>query len=236
MDFIPKVKLNIPAELEETDEITGEENPNFIYDDDDDNDEQFESYEEEVKSSVYIPETKIEAVIEDDIFDSKPKSKPKEKTTGKKQRKPMSDAHKEKLKLAREKAQIVRKAKAEERKQAKEMEKQEKELLKLKKKKELEKLRREVEDEPKPQVIKREEPKPQIREVIKEVIKEPTITKKDLEEAQLEAIIKYEALRKDRKAKKKEDQEKKAYEDAVRQKIMKAMRPNNQFNSRYSGF
>ena len=227
MDFIPKVKLNIDESLE-IDETTGEENPQFIYDDEDED----EQLEEEIKQSTYIPEADKDPIIEDEIFEAKPKPVAK----GKKARKPMSEAHKEKLKLAREKAQIVRKAKAEERKQAKDMDKQEKELIKLKRKKDLEKLRREVEDEPKPKVVFKEEPKPQIREVIKEVIKEPTITKKDLEQAQLEAIIKYEALRKDRKAKKKIDLEQKAHEEEVRKKIIRAMRPNNQFNSGYAGF
>ena len=217
MDFIPKVKLQTQPDDTEIDDETGEETPNFIYDDDD-------SEEEQIKTSTYIPEPKKEPIVEEEIFASKPKKAVA--STGKKPRKPMSEEHKEKLKSAREKALVARRAKAEERKQAKDMDKQEKDLLKLKRQKELNQLKREVEGEP----------KPQIREIIKEVIKEPTITKKDLEDAQLDAIIKYEALRKDRKAKKKVDEAQKAHEEAVRQKILKAMRPNNQFNSRYSGF
>ena len=227
MDFIPKVKLQTQPDDTEIDDETGEETPNFIYDDDD-------SEEEQIKTSTYIPEPKKEPIVEEEIFASKPKKAVA--STGKKPRKPMSEEHKEKLKSAREKALVARRAKAEERKQAKDMDKQEKDLLKLKRQKELNQLKREVEGEPKPKVVFKEEPKPQIREIIKEVIKEPTITKKDLEDAQLDAIIKYEALRKDRKAKKKVDEAQKAHEEAVRQKILKAMRPNNQFNSRYSGF
>ena len=227
MDFIPKVKLKTQPDDTEIDEETGEETPNFIYDDDD-------SEEEEIKKSTYIPQQKQEPIVEEDIFVSKPKKAIP--TDGKKTRKPMSEEHKEKLKFARDKALIVRRARAEERKQAKDMDKQEKDLLKLKRQKELNQLKKELEDESKPKVVFKEEPTPQIREIIKEVIKEPTITKKDLEDAQLDAIIKYEALRKDRKAKKKVDVAQKAHEEAVRQRILKAMRPNNQFNSRYSGF
>ena len=129
------------------------------------------------------------------IYEDKPvaKSKPiKEK----KKRKPMSEEHKQKLALAREKAMAVRKAKAEEKKKMKALENEEKELLKAQKVKKVQKLKKEVE------------------EVEEEVVQKPSknfqpvtgLTKKDLEDAQFEAIVKYETMRKQRKAEKKQAQ------------------------------
>ena len=115
----------------------------------------------------------------------------------KKARKPMTEEHKAKLALAREKAMASRKAKAEERKKMKELEKQEKELVKQQKVKRVQKLKEEVEGS----------------DDIKEAVQQKagasgasTLTRKDLEEAQLDAIMKYEAMRKERKAKKKQEQ------------------------------
>ena len=108
----------------------------------------------------------------------------------KKPRKPMSEAHKAKLALAREKAMLSRKAKAEERKKMKELENEEKELLKTQKVKRVQKLKAEVNDE-----------KP---EETTTPTKTTGLTRKDLEEAQLEAIMKYEAIRKQRKEEKKQ--------------------------------
>ena len=110
----------------------------------------------------------------------------------KKPRKPMSEEHKKKLALAREKAMAVRKAKAEEKKKMKALDNEEKELLKKQKFKKVKKLKEEVESDSVPQESKTSYPT-------------STITKKDLEEAQLDAIMKYEAIRKERKAKKKEE-------------------------------
>ena len=111
-------------------------------------------------------------------------------TKVKKPRKPMSEAHKAKLALAREKAMISRKEKAEERKKMKELEIEEKELLKTQKVKRVQKLKAEVNDE-KP--VETTTP-----------TKTTGLTRKDLEEAQLEAIMKYEAIRKQRKEEKKQ--------------------------------
>tara|TARA_Y100001972_G_scaffold128460_1_gene189263 strand:- start:2341 stop:3015 length:675 start_codon:yes stop_codon:yes gene_type:complete len=175
---------------EDKDPITGEDNPNFIYDDKEEEEELIE--EEPIK----IQEK--EKPNENDIFeDITPKEKVIEKPVEKpvkvkKPRKPMSEEHKKKLALAREKAMAVRKAKAEEKKKMKALENEEKELLKKQKFKKVKKLKEEVESDSPTQ-----ESKPSY----------PTsmITKKDLEEAQLDAIMKYEAIRKERKAKKKEE-------------------------------
>lgn len=131
-----------------------------------------------------------------DIFDNLPDEPVEEPVVKvkpvkvKKPRKPMSEEHKQKLAFAREKAMAVRKAKAEEKKKMKALDNEEKELLKTQKIKKVQKLKKEV-----------EEP---IEEVVQKTQKVSGLTKKDLEDAQFEAIVKYETLRKQRKAAKKE--------------------------------
>jgi hypothetical protein len=219
MDFIPKVKnMDEPVNKE-----TEEENPNFIYSEEED----FETYEDEVvaKSESFIPQAKAKT-IQDDIFEEdEPPPKPKKegkKTKSGKERKPMSEEHKEKLKQAREKAFLVKKQKAEERKKLKEQDAEEKKLLKLKKQKDIEKLKKEVYEEPKPQAPP---PAP-----IREIIREPTLTKEDLEKAQLNAIMSYEKLRLARKEEKKKKQSEDAEMDRLRDRLMKAKNPNNRFS------
>ncbi len=96
----------------------------------------------------------------------------------------------------------------------------------IKKKRE---LKRYVEDETEQQEVK--EKVPVVEKVIEKVVekrpKSPTITKKDLEDAQLEAIIKYEALRKERKKKKLEQQKIESEKEVVRQTIKKALTRND---------
>ena len=131
----------------------------------------------------------------------------------KKPRKPMTEEHKAKLALAREKAMASRKAKAEERKKMKALENEEKELVKKQRVKRVQKLKEEVDRLDRGSSNQRdaegsEEPKETIESPPKsqQSIDHHNLTRKDLEEAQLEAIIKYEAMRKERKAKKKEEQ------------------------------
>ena len=226
MDFIPKVKnMDEPVNKE-----TGEENPNFIYSDEED----FETYEDEVeaKSDSFIPQAKAKT-IQDDIFEEdEPPPKPKKErklTKNGKERKPMSEEHKAKLQQAREKAFLVKKQKAEERKKLKEQDAEEKKLLKLKKQKDIEKLKKEVYEEPKPQPA----PVP-VREIIRHEV--PTLTKEDIEKAQLNAIMSYEKLRLARKEEKKKKQQEDAEMDRLRDKLMKAKNPNNRFSMNGSFF
>ena len=145
---------------------TGEKNPNFIYDN-----------------------PSMNGMGEDLIIEQVKQTK-KEKV--KKPRKPMSEEHKQKLALAREKAMAVRKAKAEEKKKMKALENEEKELLKAQKVKKVQKLKKEVEQHEEEEEFIHHKAPQQIS----------GFTKKDLEDAQLDAIMKYEALRKQRKAEK----------------------------------
>jgi hypothetical protein len=109
-----------------------------------------------------------------------------------KKKRQLSEEHKAKLALAREKALVTRRKKAEEKKKMKEIENKTKELRKQKAQKDLEQL----EDE----VIHDKPSKPTI------VQQGPMFTKEDLENAQLDAIMKYEAIRKIRKEEKKKQQ------------------------------
>lgn len=116
----------------------------------------------------------------------------------KKPRKPMSEEHKAKLKIAREKAMASRKQKAQERKELKELESKANQKKKASKKKELEDI---VNDVPPPR------PKADI---------DPDIIQKAIDEA----LIKNEQLRQKRKAEKKA----KLKEDVERAKAEEEMR------------
>ncbi len=180
----PTPELTEQIVHESSDPDTGEENPNFIYD---------ESGEVEAPIEEDEPIIKIEereVINRKELFDvpaDEPEPKPKKI---KKPRKPMSEEHKAKLALAREKAMASRKAKAIERKKMKELDNEEKELVKKQKVKRVQKLKDEVNDE-KP--LETTTP-----------TKTTGFSKKDLEDAQLEAIMKYEAIRKQRKEEKKQ--------------------------------
>jgi hypothetical protein len=198
--------------------------------------EEYESYEAEMVAN--MPEiVEKPKPVEEDIFDlpnlavkpdyleinDPPEVPPVESTLTKnpakpkpvkqkKARKPMSEEHKKKLALAREKAMAVRKAKAEERKQMKEVETKTKQLRQKKKIKEMKELEEEVSDKPKP--VKMSTPSyPSINM--------STITKKDLEEAQFEAISKYESLRKQRK----EEKRKKEAIEKSKQDLVEKLKP-----------
>ena len=229
MDFIPKVKNMDEPEIQEIE-----------------SEDDFESYEDEVKSQSvkeedeFIPQPVKKVVQEESIFEedeppkkAKPKKEPKLTKNGK-QRKPMSEEHKAKLQQAREKAFLVKKQKAEERKKLKEQEAEEKKLLKLKKQKDIEKLKKEVlgedKEEPKPKPQPAPAPAP-----VREIIREPTLTAKDIENAQLNAIMSYEKLRKQRKEEKKKKQAEDDEMERLRQKLMRAKNPRNNF-SMNSGF
>ena len=181
-------------DVEDVDEETGEANPNFIYD----GEEEETPLPEVVKRS---PQYKSE-----DIF---MKANAPDPVKPPKKKRVLTEEHKLKLASAREKALETRRKNAGEKKRIKELEHK----AKQKKTKELEDY---VEDK-KPPVVE------QVREKIVE--REPTITKKDLEDAQLDAIIKYEALRKQRKIKKQEDMAEQKKKDETLNLIRKATQP-----------
>jgi hypothetical protein len=225
MDFLPEVKMDfVPSDNESDNEQVDNTviNENVI-EDKDDFDEEKDSIEN------VLPKTKAnkEDINVNEIFTLpnnnviEPNIKLTKKGKPRKVRAPMSEEHKEKLKFARERAMEVRLKKAKERKENLQLEKQEKELLQKQKVKRVEKLKEEVENEP-----------------IKELKKEQTFTKKDLEEAQLQAIMNYEKIRKSRKAEKEERKKKEAEEEAIKAQLRRAVAPskpeyNNPFQNCY---
>lgn len=230
MDFLPEVKINfIPSDNESDNEEVSKDN---INDFDEDKDKDKQSNDKDNIEKV-LPKTKAnkEDINVNEIFTLpnnnviEPNIKLTKKGKPRKVRAPMSEEHKEKLKFAREKAMEVRLKKAKERKENLELEKKEKELLQKQKIKKVEKLKKEVENE-------------SYAEPIKEVIKEPIFSKKDLEEAQLNAIMNYEKIRKTRKAEKEERKKKEAEEELLKAQIRRAVAPpqpeyNNPFYNCY---
>jgi len=209
----PRVLFNFE---EQTPSMKLELKDDFDIDVIDNLDDSFEQEDDELEMPRIVGKPKVE---ENDIFDDippkvivdkpkvivdKPKvivdedvviEKPKKVVGEKKPRKPMSEEHKQKLALAREKAMAVRKANAEEKKQMKEIENQTNQLKKIKKVKELEELKDEVESKT------TEKPQKGLSQITS------GLTKEDLEQAQYDAIVKYETLRKQRKAEKKRQEQ-----------------------------
>lgn len=219
----PRVQFNFapdpqdiqePEVQEDIDEETGEENPNFIYDDD------IPKVTEKPKideTEIFQIEEEAKQELPDDLKEEmekikQPVKKPVKQVVKeeqpqpqKKKRKPMSEAHKAKLALARQKANEARSKKAIERKKMMEIERQTKELQKKKKEKDLEELKEQVE-------------KP-VSKKVETQQNNSTISKEDIEKIQLDAIMKYETLRKARKAEKREKEKLEAQQNELLRKI-----------------
>lgn len=161
---------------------------------------------------------------EEDIFTTE--EKPKEtKTKTRKPRKPMTEAQKENLKKAREKALAVRRAKAEEKKEIKV-------LKEKKKKKEIQQLRDEVEDTPKKAVsseahLRSTTPLPTTLQSL-----DPELIRK----LQQDAIEGYDKIRKERKAKKKQEQETQNRNTTNMNRINNALNPPKSVKYGDAGF
>lgn len=226
MDFIPEVKMDfIPSDDESNIDETIEDNIEDFNEEKDISQEEIN--EDKVEKVVPKAKSKREDMKVEEIFNmpesntkvkdviiNDPNVKLTKKGKPRKPRPPMSEAHKEKLKLAREKAMASRKAKAQERKESKELEKQEKELLKKQKVKRVQQLKEEVEEDTPPQPTK----------------KQSSFTKEDLEEAQLQAIMNYEKIRKERKKEKQERLKKEKEQEALKQTIRRAVAPQQEYN------
>jgi len=229
MDFLPEVvdnfepdenDMNIKVEVEDlSDDDEGDvpvDEPTTI-----------DTTTDTIEEVMPKPKSKKEKLNVNEVFDL-PKETPiqpietppanvklTKKGVPRKKRPPMSEEHKQKLALAREKAMAARKKKAADKKVAKALELEEKELLKKQKHKRVQKLKEEVEED-----IKPNEPKPNGN----------FFTKEQLEEAQLNAIMNYEKIRKTRKAEKKEKQKKDMEQEALKQTIRRAVQPQQEYN------
>jgi len=175
MDLLPNIQVDL---LQEDPEPLEEENMS-----------DGETPEPEPQEDI-VPVVKERDIIpEENIFEEKkPKKQPPQKKEKKKR--VMTEAQLERLRLGREKALAVRRAKAQEKKELKE-------LQSKKKKKDIQKLRDEVEDKPKP------EPTPQ-RKTITSLEDLPADM---LVELQKRAIEGYDTKRKARKEQKKKEQQ-----------------------------
>ncbi len=160
---------------------------------------------EEVKEEVVEEPLKIKEVIDKPEKPEKPKKEKKKRV--------MTEEHKQKLALAREKALATRRANAARKKEIKQLQKEEEEQK-------YNQLKSRVRKEP-------AEVKPIKEEIKKETIKvEKEVqgySKKELDDAVLSGIMKYDSLRKARKKKKQEEQSIEAKEERVKQHIAKAV-------------
>ena len=165
-------------------------------------------------------------ILEEDIFEQAsppqetPEVTPLVEKKPRKKRKPMTEAQKASLAKARVKALETRRRKAKERKELQA-------LTVLKEQKDLKNLKEYVADTT---------PPPHGPTVPNTTSKEKSITKEDLEDAQLQAIMKYDTLRKKEKKIKKENEAKNAQEERVKQRIRSAIEPQRQFQYGQSGY
>jgi len=206
--------------------------------------------EDDEIDSLSMPEpVEREAIEPDNIFDEpephkskilkelvaqelpKPKKvkepKPVKLTKSGRPRKPMTEEQKQKLAIGRQKALEQRKINKIKRDEEKALLKEEQELLKKKKQKDFEKLKKEVEE---PDTNQPTPARPQAQ----------TFTRKDLEDAQLSAIMSYEKIRAERKKSKQEAQLIEAQKQEIRNKLTKpagtyqsAYNPQNRFYNCY---
>ena len=195
----PRVQFNFePDVVEEPEQI----NNDLVIENNDAVDNNYDSLE--------LPDViEKEQIVEDNIFESIKSKKKKDVEISEinepvvpevkkvnspkpqKKKRQLSDDHKAKLALAREKALETRRAKAEEKKRMKQIENETKVLRKKKAEKDLQDLKSNVDNE---------KPVPTVNTAPVQ-----SFTKQDLENAQLEAIIKYETIRKARKEEKKKE-------------------------------
>lgn len=169
--------------------------------------------EEIVENTIFDIPKESEKTVQNEIpFIAPPQGKRKGINKNGKPRKPMSEEHKKKLALAREKARVAKQVKMKERQENRELEKQEKELLKKQKVNRVKKLKEEVdvsEGNPPPQ---RPAPAPP----------QNSLTREDIQQAQMDAIMAYENVRKARKEEKKKAQMIEAQKMEMRRKIAQA--------------
>jgi len=234
---------------EDKDPVTGEVNPNFVYDDDVE-----EQIIEDEPSKLKVPDIAKREIVTEDVFDmpdlavmpdevkkdidlemselgttlekenkiqkevvksARPKKEPKLKKNGQ-PRKPMSEEHKRKLALAREKAAEGRERAKKKREEEKARAMEEKELLKKKKEKDFQRLKKEVEEDEPPMKVEVKPPQ------------KGGYTKEDMEQATFNAIAQYEILRKQRK----EEKRKAEAIEREKQEVIHKLKPQTGYRAR----
>ncbi len=206
----PRVMFDFAPEDMPTNQETGEENPNFIYSDDEDVEEMIEEPPAKVEKAkptndIFedIP-SQIVADLESKINNAKPTRRTKKPVDPNKPKRKVNPEHMAKM---RAKAAETRERKKREKEEAQKLDSETKELSNRKKKLELEKMRKELDGDSASEPEK-PKPAPAPAPVAKSEPAKPAhlFTQEDLARAQFEAIARYEVLRKDRKAKKRETQ------------------------------
>ena len=219
MDYLPKIKMDfIPNEEEESENI--EENVVV---------KESEELECDILGKEELipePTKKNESMNTNEIFESISEPKPirdpnlTKKGKPRKKRPPMSAEHKEKLKVAREKALEVRRASSKTKKEDKELIKKEKQLLRKQKEQTVQKLEKDTNEfSDLPEL----EPAPQKKEI-------------NIEEAVFNGITQYEIIRKQRKKEKKENEKKIQHSQQIKEQLTRAIapkKPNNPFYNCY---
>ena len=218
MDFLPKIKMDfIPNEESDNENIE----ENVIVES-----EELECDILGKEELIAEPTKKSESMDSSEIFESiseiNKETKvrdPKLTKSGKprKKRPPMSAEHKEKLKIAREKALEVRRANSKAKKEDKELIKKEKQLLRKQKEQTVQKLEKDTND------YSDSKPAPQKKEI-------------NIEEAVLNGITQYEIIRKQRKKEKNENNKKLQESQQIKDQLSRAIapkKPNNPFYNCY---
>ena len=226
MDFIPEDMTDDEESTIDTEEFNEDKDKPRVSDAKTQDEIEIQEVEEQLPKKIPKAKSKREDMNVNDIFSMPEATLPNVKLTKKgkprKQRPPMREEHKAKLAVAREKAMEARKKKAQEKKENKALELEEKELLKKQKVKRVKQLKEEVDEgsilDP-----------PTKKEPIQ------MFSKKDLEEAQLQAIMNYEKIRKSRKAEKQERQKKEAEEEALKAQLRRAVAPPQQEYNPFHG-
>ena len=188
--------------IEIVDKDTGESNPNFVYDD-----IPLEPLDKEPDLPTFVPKPQpTVSMFEEPTYKSEVKLTKKGRP-----RKPMSDSHKAKLAIAREKANSKKRYLKEQRDKAK--------AEAGDKKKEI----KQSDVVPQIKVVAEPAPAPAPTPEPKIIRQSNGITLEDLEKAQLNTILTIEKMRKDRKTEKK----KKQLEEEYRQETIKTIKKIN---------
>lgn len=233
MDFIPEDMTDDEESTIDTEEFNEDKDKPRVSDAKTQDEIEIQEVEEQLPKKIPKAKSKREDMNVNEIFSMPEAALSNVKLTKKgkprKQRPPMSEEHKAKLALAREKAMEARKKKAQEKKENKALELEEKELLKKQKVKRVKQLKEEVDEGS----ILDPPTKNQRYASQKEPIQ--MFSKKDLEEAQLQAIMNYEKIRKSRKVEKQERQKKEAEEEALKAQLRRAVAPPQQEYNPFHG-
>lgn len=233
---MPTIKMDMNPDDENLDTINDEEYTEAKEEAKSEQKEEAKSKQKEEEIDIPKPKLKRDNIKQEDIFAIE-KSTQEGKQMGpssltkkglpRKKRPPMTDEQKEKLKIAREKALEVRRKNAKEKLEMKELDTKEKELKKKQKYKKVKELEEEVvEDKPKTNNTMHNTQGNAMHNFV-------GFSKKDLEDANLEAIIKYDTIRKTRKKEKQEKIKKEQEEEVLKQTLRRAIAPQQSTNPFY---